>query len=77
MNTNPHAVVAPAESGGSALGNMAGQLGGLASLAGINIGPGENTETLEAMEIMQSWGFIEEFIETNNYKSRVCRRGLG
>ena len=60
------AVVAPAESGGSALGNMAGQLGGLASLAGINIGPGENTETLEAMEIMQSWGFIEEFIETHS-----------
>ena len=61
-----YAVVAPAESGGSALGNMAGQLGGLASLAGINIGPGENTETLEAMEIMQSWGFIEEFIETHS-----------
>ena len=65
------AVVAPAESGGSALGNMAGQLGGLASLAGINIGPGENTETLEAMEIMQSWGFIEEFIETNNLQVPV------
>ena len=55
-------VVAPAESGGSALGNMAGQLGGLASLAGINIGSGEKNETLEALEIMQSWGFIEEFI---------------
>lgn len=65
------AVVAPAESGGSALGNMAGQLGGLASLAGINIGPGENTETLEAMEIMQSWGFIEEFVESNNLQIPV------
>jgi len=59
-------VVAPADAGGSALGNMAGQLGGLASIAGINIGPSENTETLEAMEIMQSWGFIEEFIKTND-----------
>ena len=65
------AVVAPAESGGSALGNMAGQLGGLASLAGINIGSGENTETLEAMEIMQSWGFIEEFIQSNNLQIPV------
>ena len=64
-------VVAPAESGGSALGNMAGQLGGLASLAGINIGAGENTETLEALEIMQSWGFIEEFIEANNLQVPV------
>ena len=66
-----YAVVAPAESGGSALGNMAGQLGGLASLAGINIGSGENNETLEAMEIMQSWGFIEEFIESNNLQVPV------
>ena len=66
-----YAVVAPAESGGSALGNMAGQLGGLASLAGINIGSGENTETLEAMEIMQSWGFIEGFIEANNLQIPV------
>ena len=66
-----YAVVAPAESGGSALGNMAGQLGGLASLAGINIGSSENTETLEAMEIMQSWGFIEEFIETNSLQMPV------
>ena len=66
-----YAVVAPAESGGSALGNMAGQLGGLASLAGINIGSGENNETLEAMEIMQSWGFMEEFIETNNLQVPV------
>ena len=65
------AVVAPAESGGSALGSMVGQLGGLASFAGINIGSGENTETLEAMEIMQSWGFIEEFIETNNLQIPV------
>ena len=64
-------VVAPAESGGSGLGNMAGQLGGLASLAGINIGPSENTETLEAMEIMQSWGFIEELIQTNNLQIPV------
>lgn len=71
-------VVAPAESGGSALGNMAGQLGGLASLAGINIGPGEKNETLEALEIMQSWGFIEEFIQTNNLQVSVyAAKGWG
>ena len=59
------AVVSPADSGGSSLGAMAGQLGGLASLAGINIGSGESNETQEAMEIMQSWGFIEAFIQTH------------
>ena len=60
------AVVSPAQSGGSSLGAMAGQLGGLASLAGINIGSGESNETQEAMEIMQSWGFMEEFIQTHD-----------
>lgn len=61
------AVIAPAQSAtGSMLGGMASQLGGLASLAGINIGGEQGGETLEAMEIMQSWGFIAEFIETNN-----------
>ena len=69
-------VVAPANSGGSSLGAMAGQLGGLASLAGINIGSGESNETLEAMEIAQSWGFIEEFI-ANNDLSVAIYAGVG
>ena len=60
------AVVSPAHTGGSSLGAMAGQLGGLASLAGINIGSGESNETQEAMEIMQSWGFMEAFIQTHD-----------
>ena len=60
------AVVSPAQSGGSSLGAMAGQLGGLASLAGINIGSGESNETQEAMEIMQSWDFMEAFIQTHD-----------
>ena len=60
------AVVSAADTGGSSLGAMAGQLGGLASLAGINIGSGESNETQEAMEIMQSWGFMEAFIQTHD-----------
>jgi len=60
------AVVSPAGSGGSSLGSMAGQLGGLASLAGINIGSSESNATQEAMEIMQSWGFLEAFIQTHD-----------
>ena len=60
------AVVSPSQSVGSSLGAMAGQLGGLASLAGINIGSGESNETQEAIEIMQSWAFMEEFIQTHD-----------
>jgi len=60
------ALVSPSQSGGSSLGAMAGQLGGLASLAGIDIGSGESNETQEAIEIMQSWAFMEEFIQTHD-----------
>ena len=61
------AIIAPAQSNnGSMLGGMASQFGGLASLAGINIGGEQGGETLEAMEIMQSWGFIKAFINKNN-----------
>ena len=66
------AVVAPAQSGGSSmLGAMASQFGGLASLAGIELGGSEGGEAQEAMEIMQSWGFIETFIEKNNLAVEV------
>ena len=66
------AVVAPAQSGGSSmLGTMASQFGGLASLAGIELGGSEGGEAQEAMEIMQSWGFIETFIEKNNLAVEV------
>lgn len=66
------AVVAPAQSGGSSmLGAMASQFGGLASLAGIELGGSEGSEAQEAMEIMQSWGFIETFIEKNNLAVEV------
>ena len=66
------AVIAPAEGGGgSMLGAMASQFGGLASLAGIDLGGSEGGEAQEAMEIMQSWGFIEEFIAKNNLAVEV------
>ena len=66
------AVVAPSQSGGSSmLGAMASQFGGLASLAGIELGGSEGGEAQEAMEIMQSWGFIETFIEKNNLAVEV------
>ena len=66
------AVVAPAQSGGSSmLGAMASQFGGLASMAGIELGGGEGGEVQEALEIMQSWGFIETFIEKNNLAVEV------
>lgn len=61
------AVVQPNESGsGGKLSQLAGQFGGLASLAGINIGGGESSDAIIAMEVMKSWGFAEIFIERYN-----------
>ena len=61
-------LLAPASSsGGSGLSKLAGQYGGLASLAGINLGGGGGDDKVTiAMEIIKTWGFQESFIEQNN-----------
>lgn len=56
----------PSQSDGGGLSGALGQLGGLASLAGVSIGGGESSESQIAQEIMKSWGFIERFITDNN-----------
>jgi len=61
------AVLQPNESGtGGKLASLAGQFGGLASMAGIKLGTGESSDAVIAMEIMKSWGFAEEFINKHN-----------
>jgi uncharacterized protein involved in exopolysaccharide biosynthesis len=65
------AILAPTESSGGGLTKLAGQLGGLASLAGINLGAGGSNKTAEALEILQSWAFIEEFIQEQNIAPQV------
>ena len=59
------AILAPASSEGGAggLGALAGQFGGLASMAGINLGGGGGADkTALALEIIKSRSFIEKFI---------------
>ena len=60
------ALLAPAQSSGGGLSGALGQLGGLASLAGVSIGGGESSEAQIAQEIMKSWNFIEGFIADND-----------
>ena len=50
---------------GGGLGSALGQLGGLASLAGINVG-GTGTETDEALAVLKSREFTESFISDRN-----------
>ena len=57
-------LLAPAseQGGASGLSKMAGQFGGLASLAGINLGGGGTDKTGLALEILKSRLFLENFI---------------
>tara|TARA_R110002074_G_scaffold291000_1_gene462819 strand:- start:22174 stop:23109 length:936 start_codon:yes stop_codon:yes gene_type:complete len=54
-------LVAPANDDGGAQG-LSGQLGGLASLAGINLGSGGSNQTVIAKEVLQSRAFLSNFI---------------
>ena len=47
---------------GASLGSALGQLGGLASIAGLNLGGGGNVETEEALAVLKSREFTEAFI---------------
>ena len=60
------AMLASAQSDGADLSGALGQIGGLASLAGVSISGGESSEAQIAKEIMQSWSFVEGFIAENN-----------
>jgi uncharacterized protein involved in exopolysaccharide biosynthesis len=57
-------LLAPAseQGGASGLAKMAGQFGGLASLAGINLGGGGTDKTGLALEVLKSRVFLEKFI---------------
>ena len=50
------------QGGAGGLAKMAGQFGGLASLAGINLGGGGTDKTGLALEVLKSRVFLEKFI---------------
>jgi uncharacterized protein involved in exopolysaccharide biosynthesis len=62
------ATLAPAsQSGSTSLSRIAGQFGGLAALAGVNLVAADDgsERAVIAMELVRSWSFLEEFIRTN------------
>lgn len=58
------ALLAPAEQKGS--GGLAGQFGGLASLAGVNLGGGSSNKAQLAIEVLKSRQFTSDFIRKHN-----------
>lgn len=61
------ALLAPAEREGSGgLASLAGQFGGLASLAGVNLGGDGSNKTQLAIEVLKSRQFTSAFIRKHN-----------
>jgi len=57
-------LLSPASSeGGGGMGALAGQLGGLASLAGVSLGGNGTDKTALALEIIKSRAFLETYID--------------
>ena len=57
---------ASSEGGTGGLAALAGKFGGLASMAGINLGAGGTDKTKLALEIIKSRSFLERFISKHN-----------
>ncbi|EGR3402183.1 Wzz/FepE/Etk N-terminal domain-containing protein [Vibrio parahaemolyticus] len=61
------ALLSPAETSSSGdLSKMAGQLGGLAALAGVNLGSSDSSQTDLAVQVMKSRKFIRNFIQKHD-----------
>lgn len=62
-------LLAPAEeANGGGLNALAGQFGGLASLAGVDLAGGKSDKVSIALEILKSKSFIGEFVTKRNLK---------
>jgi len=59
-------LLAPSQSEGGGMGQLAGQLGGLANLAGINLGGGGSNQTVIAKEVLQSRAFLGNFFRRHD-----------
>jgi len=64
-------LLAPAKEKRGDLASIAGQFGGLASLAGINIGTGDTDQIVIAKETLESRKFIAEFIKRHEIASII------
>ncbi len=64
-------ILAPAQKdGGGGLGGLAAQYGGLAAMAGINIGK-DSGKLEQAVELVKSWSFLDSFVSKYQLKPEV------
>lgn len=55
-------ILAPAQSESGGMSGIAAQYGGLASLAGINLGGGSSNRLEQAVEVLNNWPFLDDFV---------------
>ncbi|MAI34626.1 MAG: LPS O-antigen length regulator [Rhodopirellula sp.] len=60
------ALLSPVSGDNSSISGVAGRLGGLADLAGLNVKEAGGTRTLVARELLKSKTFIKKFIDKND-----------
>lgn len=66
------AILEPITKSSSPLAGISGNLGGLASLAGINLGrSASDDKSILAVELMKTWDFLEQVIRQNNMQADV------
>lgn len=64
-------VLAPAQEQAGGLGSLAAQYGGLAAMAGINLRGGQNSDVDQAVALLKSWPFLNNFVEKYDLKPLV------
>ncbi|MCU4677328.1 Wzz/FepE/Etk N-terminal domain-containing protein [Catenovulum sp. 2E275] len=65
-------VLAPAQTDNKGgLGGLAAQYGGLAAMAGINLGGSDSSRIEQAVILVKSWPFLESFINKYNLKPQI------
>lgn len=64
-------VLAPAQENSGGIGALAAQYGGLAAMAGINLGSAQNSDIDQAIALVKSWPFLEAFVDKYNLKPQI------
>ena len=64
-------LTASESSGGGMLQQLSSQYGGLAALAGINIGSGDSGDLVQALELVKSWPFLDSFVKRHSLKADI------
>lgn len=55
-------ILAPSQSESGGMNGIAAQYGGLASLAGINLGGSSSNRLEQAVEVLNNWPFLDDFV---------------